>query len=68
MDAETRTTFLKTKGVNSTMIKDVVEKTDGFTIDELKEIVQCCHILGEPIDMAIGSINARRNLGKNDEE
>jgi len=61
---EARTTFLKAKNVGAAMIKDVVEKTEGFTIDELKEIVQCCHILGEPTDMVINGINARRNLGK----
>lgn len=63
---DARMTFLLAKGVNTTLATDIVEKTEGFTIDELKEIVQCCHMLGEPTDLVIGSIKNRRNLGKDE--
>jgi SpoVK/Ycf46/Vps4 family AAA+-type ATPase len=67
LSALARDNFLKLKNVSEFTRKHIVEKTDQFTIDDLKEVVQCGVILGEDLDSTIASIRAVKNLGKDDE-
>jgi hypothetical protein len=45
----------------------IVEKTEGFTVDNLKEIIQANVILGEPLAGVIDSIKATKVLGAQEE-
>lgn len=65
---EGRLTFLNKKGLNAKLAASIVEKTDEFTIDDLKEVVQSVVLLGQDLDNAIKAIRGVKNLGKNDEE
>jgi SpoVK/Ycf46/Vps4 family AAA+-type ATPase len=47
-------------------IKSIVKKTDGFSIDELKEVVLSNKCLQVPLDDVIGRINETKELCKND--
>lgn len=64
LTAEARTKFLLSKGVEAGVARGLVEQTNGFTVDELKEVVQNHIILGEPAQDVIGAITEARNLGK----
>lgn len=56
-NAECRTFYLKTKfKSDESKIKAIVDKTNGFTIDELKEVVLATECLGENLDNVIKDI------------
>jgi SpoVK/Ycf46/Vps4 family AAA+-type ATPase len=63
---DARGEFLRLKGISDTLNNKIVEKTDGFTIDELKEVLQCSILLGEDLDRTIAQIRAVKALGKNE--
>lgn len=68
LSPEARTEYFKLKGVDEKLTTKLVEQTNGFTVDELKEIVQNVCILGEDPDDVIGAIQSARTLGKSDGE
>lgn len=63
LPANARDNFLKLKNVPDSVRKQIVEKTDKFTIDDLKEVVQRGVIMGENLESTIDSIRAVKTLG-----
>jgi SpoVK/Ycf46/Vps4 family AAA+-type ATPase len=63
LDMRARETFLVAKGVTQSLANAIVEATDGFTVDDLKEVIQACFLLGEDVKTAVESIRATKMLG-----
>lgn len=63
-----RKTYLQSKGLDEKLVEQIVEVTNEFTVDELKEVVQNCHILGEPVKAVVAAITAARKMGNSGEE
>lgn len=68
LTADGRLVFLQKKGIDLKLASAIVEKTDEFTVDDLKEVVQSVVLLGQDLDNAIKAIRGVKNLGQNDEE
>lgn len=58
--AEVRRVYLQSKLGDIPNLDTWVTKTEGLSIDELKEIVQACAILGAPLDETINRIRVCR--------
>jgi chaperone BCS1 len=59
-----RQKFLEAKQVDTKLIKKIVETTDEFTIDDLKEVVQSVNTLCEKPENVITGIRLAKKLGK----
>lgn len=68
LDANERYNYLKSKGLPEIQCKDLTEKTNDFTVDDLKEVVQNSIILGEDVNFVLESIRAGKSLGKEKSE
>lgn len=66
LTSEARDNFLKQKKVETSTRKKMVELTENFTIDELKEVVQSVSLLGESLEVTVQNIRAAKKLGKED--
>ena len=64
LNNDARFKYLVSKGLEEAFAASIVNKTNTFTVDELKEVVQNAYILGEPLDEVILAINQARTLGK----
>lgn len=62
-NAEARKVYFETKLLGkSANIVELVKKTDGLSVDELKEVVQSCYIFGYDLDSTVVRIkNTRGN-------
>ena len=60
---ECRIAYLNAKGIKAVDTDVIATDTEGFTIDELKEVVQNFHILGEPLDQVLKTIKDCKKLG-----
>lgn len=63
LDAAARSNFLKSKSVPESIRNQIVEQTNGFTVDDLKEVVQLTMLLGEGVNKAITKIKLAKTLG-----
>jgi SpoVK/Ycf46/Vps4 family AAA+-type ATPase len=68
LNKESRFLYLKSKGVSGNLLGELVDKTEEFTVDDLKEVVQNVIILGEQCDVVIEDIRKAKNLGRQSEE
>lgn len=66
LSAESRKLFLQTKNVPAPMISELVDQTEGFTVDDLKEVVQGYIILGDK--STVSAIRRAKELGQSDDE
>lgn len=61
--AEARVAYLKAKRVDSDKLEVWVGKTQGFSIDELKETVLAVKCLGESLDIVVNRITSLKEKG-----
>lgn len=61
--AKAREVYLTHKRVNTDMLKGWVEKTEGFSVDELKETVLAVKCLDETLDSVVTRIKELKNRG-----
>jgi hypothetical protein len=61
-DADAREFFLRKKGANPELIAEIVEKTEDFSIDEVKEVLLATHCLDQAVDEVIGIIKYTKDL------
>lgn len=61
----TRKEYFEKKKVNSTIIDELVEKSDEFSFADLKELYICIFILGFTIDDAVDRIVNKSKIKKN---
>lgn len=61
--AEARAVYLKAKNVDSSKVNSWVDKTQGFSIDELKETVLAVKCLGETLDTVVSRIQDLKSKG-----
>lgn len=59
--AEARFVYLKSKLGNFSELDTWVEKTNGLSVDELKECVQACYILKQPLEKVIDRLKQTRD-------
>lgn len=64
LDESARDNFLKSKGVEKALRSQIVELTEEFTVDDLKEVVQGALILKDDLTNVINSIRAVKKLGR----
>jgi SpoVK/Ycf46/Vps4 family AAA+-type ATPase len=62
--AEARAAYLETKISDKSIINRIVSKTDGFSIDELKEVVRGHFCMMKPLDQYIDSIKSSSSKSK----
>jgi len=56
-DIEARLFYLMSKIKDIQVVNNIAEKTEGLSIDELKEVVQCVLILNEDLDATIDAMH-----------
>lgn len=65
LNSDARNNFLLAKKVTDDKLrKTIIKATDGFTIDDLKEVVQGALILNDSVTNVISAIRAAKELGK----
>lgn len=57
---ETRMVYVISKLGDSELVYDIVNRTEGFTIDEIREVIQQVAILNVPLDKVISEILATK--------
>jgi Cdc6-like AAA superfamily ATPase len=60
-NAKARAHYLSTKLKDKAMIASIVERTDGFSIDELKEVVRGVYCMGKDLDSYIQYVKPNNN-------
>jgi hypothetical protein len=68
LTASERAKYLESKKVPSKLAKEIAKKTDTFTVDDLKEVVQSVVLLGDPVDFVIENIKRAKTLGQGGDE
>lgn len=63
---EARTAYLRTKLKDEKIIKRIVEKTNNFSIDELKEVVRGYYCMGKDLDTYIEYVAQSSNKNTDD--
>lgn len=67
LDANARNNYLLSKGMDEKIVKGVVEKTSGFTVDDLKSVIQAT-LRGETAVNEIERVKAAKALGGDSDE
>jgi hypothetical protein len=66
-NTEARRAYLKTKLKDATVIETIVEKTNEFSIDELKEVVRGHYCMGKDLNSYISYVAKNSGKGVDDE-